>query len=138
MFGLNFNLTTILAIALAAALAGCWFLWRLDRHDDHRADVAEAALKVEAANEKIVTRYVREVVNVPGPTVVRERLVAGVCHTLDLSRVPGADGAAGANPAAGLPDAPGEFSRQLSAELAAVRRNQAKLDALQAELKPQT
>jgi hypothetical protein len=131
------NLTGILGVAALVAGLACGVLWKLYAAADERADRAEATLKVEARNATIVTRYVDRIVKVPGPAVILERLVAGVCHTLDVSRVPGLDVPAGADPADRLPDGPGRFADQLSTELAAVQRNKLKLMALQEQLGPQ-
>jgi hypothetical protein len=127
------NLTTIAAGACALLIAACALLWNLYRAADERADRAEQALKVEAANAHIVTKYVEKIVKVPGPAVVRERLVGRVCHIVDVPGPGRADAAPGENPGDRQPDPAGE----LAADLGACRRNTMKLEALQEVLRPQ-
>lgn len=122
------------AALMALAAAVFYHLWQVA---DERADRAEAALEVEDRNATIVTTYVDRIVKVPGPAVIRDRLVAGVCHTIDVSSIPGAADAAGTDATDRLPDGPGRFAEQLSAELGAVQRNKLKLMALQEQLGPQ-
>lgn len=121
----------IAAGVLALALWGTWqYAGRLK---DQR-DAAVAALETEMANEKVVTKYVDRIVKIPGPPVIRERLVSGVCG--DKDGVPGAghsDAAAGADAGNRQPD----FAEGLARDLAAAQRNRAKLEALQDVLKPQ-
>lgn len=128
------SLTGVMGIALAVSLLACAGAWKLYRAADARADRAETALKVEAANAKIVTKYVDRIVKVPGPAVVRERLVGRVCH--EIPDVPGAadpDAAAGEDAGDRRVDAAGD----LAADLGACRRNTMKLEALQDVLRPQ-
>ena len=128
------NLTAIAAGVCALLIAACALLWNLYRAADERADRAEQALKVEASNAKIVTRYVDRIVKVPGPAVVRERLVAsGVCLIPDVPGPGRADAAPGEDAGGGVPDAAGA----LAADLGACRRNTMKLEALQEVLRPQ-
>lgn len=128
------NLTTIAAGACALLIAACALLWNLYRAADERADRAEQALKVEAANARIVTKYVEKIVKVPGPAVVRERLVSsGVCRVIGVQSPGRADDPAGEDAGGGGPDPAGE----LAADLGACRRNAMKLEALQEVLRPQ-
>lgn len=130
---MNLGLTGYMGLACAALFAGCVVLWKLYDAADERADRAEQALKVEEANAKIVTKYVDRIVKVPGPTVVRERLVGRVCHTIDVPGPGSADGAPGADPGDRRPDPAGD----LAADLPACQRNKMKLEALQEVLRPQ-
>lgn len=127
------SLTGIMAIALAVSLLTCAGLWKLYDAADDRADRAEKALKVEAANAKIVTKYVEKIVQIPGPTVVRERLVGRVCNTVDVPGAGRADAAVGADTGDRQPDAAGG----LAEDLGACQRNRLKLDALHEVLRPQ-
>jgi hypothetical protein len=119
----------ILIVALGALLAAAG--WRMDALADER-DAARAALETRDANDKTITKYVKEIVKVPGPAVIRERLVRGVCHTIDVPGAERADGAPGTDASAGRLDAAG-----LAADLAAAQRNRLKLEALQEVLRPQ-
>lgn len=124
----------LLIVALAAALAVAG--WRMDALADER-DAARAALEVRDSNDQVVTQYVEKIVKVPGPAVIRERLVRGMCIIPDVPGPGSADAAAGADTAYRLPHEAGRFAEQLSVELAAVQRNRLKLDALQEVLRPQ-
>jgi hypothetical protein len=127
------NLTGALAIAVAVLGLSCLGLWNLYAAADERADRAEKILEVEAANASIVTKYVDRIVKVPGPAVVRERLVGRVCHTIDVPSPGRPDAEAGADPGDRQPDEAGA----LAADLAACQRNKMKLEALQEVLRPQ-
>lgn len=82
--GAKARLLPILGGALALSVAACLLMhWRLGVASDQR-DAAKAALKAMKANEKVITRYVDKIVEVPGPTVIRDRLVGRVCHTVDV------------------------------------------------------
>ena len=120
-------------IAIGALTLGLWGVWGLYQRADERADRAEASLKTEEANAKVVTKYVERIVKVPGPAIVRERLVGRVC---DADPVPGAgspDAPAGADSGDRRPDEAGG----LAADLTACQRNKMKLEALQEVLRPQ-
>jgi hypothetical protein len=131
------NLTGILAVLCALLAVACWFLWRgWDTAADAR-DRAQDALQLEASNAKVVTQYVDRVVQVPGPAVVRDRIVRGLCIIPSVPSAAGTDGTAGADPAYRLPDGAGKFAGRLSVELAAVKRNRLKAEALQDVLRPQ-
>lgn len=133
---MNFNLTTILAIVCALAIAASVFLFKRLGTVKRERDAATRALQVESVNAHVVTKYVKELVEIPGPAVVRERIVR-LCVIPSVPDQSGADGAAGADAPGRLPDGSGRFLEQLSAELGAVQRNRRKAEALQAELAPQ-
>lgn len=128
------NFVNALGICVMALGLACGALWKLYRAADARADRAEKALEVEAANAKIVTKYVDRIVKVPGPAVVRERLVRGLCEPAE-----GLPGAGRADAAAGgdAGDRPADAASRLAADLPACRRNRMKLEALQEVLRPQ-
>ena len=127
------SLNSALAMLCALAMATCAVLFNRYEAVKARADAAEAALVMEKANAKIVEKFVDRIVKVPGPSVVRERLIAGVCHTFNLPSPANPDGAAGTDPGNRQTDP----ARELAADLAASARNKAKLEALQAVLQPQ-
>ena len=81
-----------LALALAIAVgAGAFFYNRWDAADT-RADQAEAALIVEKANEKVVTKFVEQKVEVIRRVpVIRERLVR-LCDNATVSGAGNPDG----------------------------------------------
>jgi hypothetical protein len=110
-------------------------LWRLAVVSDELED-AKAQLKTGAANEKIVTKYVDRIVKVPGPAVIRDRIVRGVCHTIELPGPGGADAAAPVDTVAGRGDRAGEA--ELAAEsLRNAKLNQEQCGALLEVLRPQ-
>lgn len=126
------NLTALLALICGLALTACVLIWNRYLAADTRADQAEAALELEKANEKIVTKVVKEIIRVPGPTVIRERIVR-LCHQGEL---PGAGlpaGTPGADPA----DRPADGAGDLARDLAAARRNHLKCAGLQQAVRPQ-
>lgn len=127
---------TYLAAALAVAIACAVALFTLWNAADDRAERAEAALIAGDTNEKIVTKYVDRIVRVPGPAVIRDRLVRGLCPAAGVPGAGRAHDAAGANPGAGPPDGAGNAGR-LAADIGACQRNRLKLEALQAALQDQ-
>ena len=131
------NLTEILAIALALCIGGGAILWNRYEAASARADKAEAQLATHANNDQVVTKYVEKIVSVPGPVVVRDRLVRGLCVVPRVPGQPGADGNHAADALPGLPDGAGDFQRGLSDDLRTAAIAKHKLDAIQAELKPQ-
>lgn len=142
MFGLlQGRLLPILAGVIVTLGAAVAFLnWRLHIAADER-DVAQAALRAAKASEKEVTRYVERIVKVPGPTVIRDRLVhSGVCLIPPV--VPG-PGSAAATPApdavAGRNDGPGPDEAGRAAEsLRNAALNQAQCQSLLNVIRPQT
>ena len=88
------NLTAILALVIAVLVAACAFMYNRWDAADTRADQAEAALIVEKANEKVVTKFVEQKVEVIRRVpVIRERLVR-LCDDTGLSGTGNPDGAA--------------------------------------------
>lgn len=126
-----------LAGALLLVCAACVILYQREAAAEKELARAEAALQNVARNGKTEVKYVEKIVSVPGRTVIRDRLNAGMCQPAGVPGQPDAHGATSANSADRLPDSAGGFEEQLSAELRAVAINQAKLDAIHAELKPQ-
>lgn len=109
------------------------------RYDSQHKELAAARARLEQVQNNGTTevRYVEKIKEVPGPTVIRDRLVHGLCEPAGVHGEPGADAAAGADAAHRLPDESERFAGELSKELASVARNQAQLDALHEELKSQ-
>lgn len=126
------NLSLYLTAALLLALLGGWFMYDRWQAATERADKAEAALVTQASNEKVVVKYVDKIVRIPGPAVVRDRIVR-MCDSASLPSAGSPNAAIGADPGTGSPD----FARRLAADLVAAQRNRAKLDALQEVLRPQ-
>lgn len=119
-------------VGLALALA-CYILW--DRYEaaSDRADKAETALKTEKANEHAVTKFVDRVVQVPGPERIRERLVRGVCHVIDLPSA----GDPAARPAADALVVGGDEAGAAAQSLRNAAINEEQLKALLEVVRPQ-
>lgn len=99
--------------------------------------VLESKLEQTQNNGKEDVKYVKEIINVPGATVYRDRVVHGLCIIPGVHREPGADGAARPDATAGLSFDSGRFARVLSEETRGCVLNDIKLDHLHAELRPQ-
>lgn len=120
------------AVGLALALA-CYVMYDRWQAASDRADKAEAALAVSATNEKVVTKYVEKIVSVPGPAVIRDRVVRGLCV---IPSVPGAGGAA----EAAAPDAvdrQGDEAGDAAESIRNAALNQAQCSALLEVVRPQ-
>lgn len=125
----------IIGVLLLLGLLGAT-VWRLDVVTDQR-DKAESIVEAQRFNNKVEKVYVDKIVTIAGPTVIRDRLVRGLCN-VTLPGVPDAAGAAPADADHRLPHGPGGFdSTMLAGDLRNAAINHAKLEALQAELRPQ-
>lgn len=119
------------ALVVLGALS--WGLWsRLDSVTG-QLDQAKATIETEHANERIVTKYVDKIIQVPGPAVIRDRIVRGVCSTIDLPSPGTADEAATAD---ALARRDHEADRA-SESLRNAALNQAQCGALLEVLRPQ-
>jgi hypothetical protein len=135
--GLQAKLLPIgIGVIVTLALSTFYLNWRLESVKDQR-DAAKAELKQVRANEKVVTRYVEKIVEVPGRTVIRDRLASsGVCHVVE---VPGAGDAAEASASdavAGRGDGAGEADRAAES-LRNAKLNQIQCEALLEVVRPQ-
>jgi hypothetical protein len=118
------------AIASLAALA-LYVMFNKWQAADKRADIAEAALVVQAANEKVVTKYVDKIVT------VEKRIPGAVKHIYSLCEQPAVVSGASDPDAAATADARDRRIAGLAADSAACRQNAEQLSALQEVLRPQ-
>ncbi len=88
------NLTAILALAIAVLVAACAFFYNRWDAADTRADQAEAALIVEKANEKVVTKFVEQKVEVIRRVPVIRRELVRLCDATGLPGAGNPDGTA--------------------------------------------
>jgi nitrate/TMAO reductase-like tetraheme cytochrome c subunit len=127
------NLSLILAALLAIAVAAGAVVWNRYQAASDRADKAEAALTVRDSNDKVVVKYVKQIVSVPGPSVVRDRIVRGLCIIPDVPSPSGAAGTAAPDAVAGS----GDEARAAAESIRNAALNQLQCAALIEVVKPQ-
>lgn len=125
------NLTSLLALLCACAIAASAILFNRYQAATDRAVKAEAALATEKANGKIVTRYVDRVVEVERTRHVVGSALVRLCESAGMQRPGDPDEAAAANPNNG-PTLEG-----LAADVIACRLNSDQLAAIQEVIKSQ-
>ena len=127
------NLTLIMAALLAISVAGGAVIWNRYQAASERADKAEAALTVRDTNDKIVTKYVDRIVQVPGPATVRDRIVRGLCVIPSVPSAASPDAAPAPDTVAGRSDEAGAAAESLRN----AAMNQIQCSALLEVLRPQ-